>query len=141
MPFTLLPLCNSYCEERVEMMSGFKISFSIEKDRCIAVGKGKVTLNQCLHAMNDIVNNELYSPKKKVFVDLTQINYHPSYDELNSIKDHILFLKKSFKNKIGITITPKLLPIALLFETLVRPQKINIKFFTSLEKAEKWLEE
>ena len=110
-----------------------------ENSICIITGKGQITFEETVNAMNFIAFHPDFDPDFNVIVDLRLINYHPSYKDLQGIISAMKVLKDRFKNKVAIITDYKLDVIAKLFVIYNKQAGIKIRSFTNREKADLWI--
>ncbi|MGQ8338682.1 hypothetical protein ACUNWD_19145 [Sunxiuqinia sp. A32] len=118
-------------------LGSYSHNFIHEKNICQVTGQGNVNSEMTTMEMNDIVMDPQFSNSMQLIVDLRKINFHPTYNEIIHIKDHLNFLKQYFKNEIAVVASESFYYIAFL---ICEMSSIKLKAFKDCEKAKEWLQ-
>ena len=117
----------------------FGYQFNLKDSLCIVTGKGEIYYKQSTDAMKYVAGHPDFSPDCRIIVDLTEMNYHPSYDELLGMVDTLKLLRKNFKNKIGLVTDHKMSIVAKLVTIYCQLAGIEMKSFVCVNEAGSWV--
>lgn len=113
--------------------------FSKDKKRCTIFAIGEVDYKQSIQVMDEVVNRSEFSPEMLILVDMTKIDYHPSYQEFVNLSNHLKSRSKQLSNRIALVCSHKMHILAQLICIFMDKEKLQMKSFTLLQEAETWL--
>ena len=112
----------------------------VEKDLlCKVIATGEIDFFESVSAMKYVANHPDFKPNYKVLVDLTEMNYHPSYDDLLGIVDSLKLMKDAFRNKIALVTQKKMSIVAKLVTIYCELAGMKMKSFTNFDDAYSWI--
>ena len=116
-------------------------SYRIDKERGVIVVKadGCIDFSQTIKIMDQIPFDPDFQKDYKVIVDLSEMEFHPSFNEFTDIKDNLVRLKEIYQNKIALVVVGLIKTLGDLIAELVNREGMKIKSFYTREKAEEWL--
>ena len=121
------------------MEKDFLYCIDHDKKLCIVKAHRKITFQSSVDAMKRLAKAPDFNKKYAILVDLRQIKYIPSYSELIGIKDNLLFLKKSFRNKVALVTPGSLALLGELVGIFSKRENMDVKSFTKINTAIEWL--
>lgn len=110
-----------------------------DKNICVMTGFGNVDFSVTKKAMSAVKKDASFGHNMQILVDLRNITFYPTYDELISLKDHLVFLKENHNSSIALVISDELYYIGLLITKLTQAVGLSMCVFKKMEKAESWL--
>ena len=117
-------------------------SYTINQSEKIAraVAEGTVNLESCIEIIKRLANDPEFKSEYNIFVDLRNMDYLPSNEELEEIIATLSTLKDVYKSKIALLVEGKIqMFIAKLACLLSKRSGFEIEPFAELEQAEKYL--
>ena len=117
----------------------FEFEFEVENSTCKVVCTGDIDYKQAIAAINYVVNHHDFNPEHKIIVDLFQMNYHPSYEELLGIVEEFKLHKEKVKGKIALLTKQKMSIVAKLIAIYCELAGMKMKSFVEPEEAVLWL--
>lgn len=117
----------------------FTYEIKVNEKLCHVVASGNITFQSTLEALHTLANAPGFKKDFNVLADLRQINYHPTYNEVLGLQQHLVSMKDNFQNKIAMVTTNFFWVIGELVSNLSRPCGINILAFNDIEKARQWI--
>lgn len=114
--------------------------FSKDKKRCTIIAVGEVDYEQTIQMMDEVIGHVEFSPDTLILVDLTDIDYHPNYQEFENISSHLKSRSKDLSNRVALVCSLKMQILTQLICIFMEKEKLQIKAFTLRENAEDWLE-
>ncbi len=106
---------------------------------CYVKGKGSVNSQISQEAMDNVNNDPEFSSNMNVIVDLREIYYHPTYEELMAIKEHLRFLKENFKGKIALVSSDELYYVVHMICMFCNRFGLKMRCFKRRENAKIWI--
>jgi len=120
-------------------VGGYTYHFDEERRIIYIKAEGNINFKMTTAIMDNVASDPLFESSYKVLVDLTEMDFHPTFDEFNGIRDHIILLKKHYKNRVALVSSGLFKPLGDLVAEVTRGSGLMIKSFYSTEKAEAWL--
>jgi len=120
---------------------GYSYDFDFENEIAIVKSHGRINIQQTLKTMDDVVNDPRYKTSYKILIDLTDMDFHPTFKELGNIQDKLISLKPKFGNKMALVMTGLLKAIGDLVSELTKTAGLKVKSFYSRNRAIDWLME
>ncbi len=121
--------------------SRFEYEFCPVRSVCNVKGVGESNFKESINAINYIANHPEFKVGFKIFFDLVETNYHPSYEELQGIVDVLKSHKENFKNRIALVTQPKMSIVAKLVSIYCELAGMQMKSFQSISEAKEWISE
>lgn len=118
-------------------------AYTIEVDRqnklCIVTGNEEVNFEKTMEVF-ELAENipELYSDFS-VIADMRSVNYHPTFEEIMTIKNRIVLEKDALQGKVALLTAGRITILADLICAFSRAAGINMKSFRNMENARKWI--
>ena len=119
----------------------FEYEFHADSSICIVKAIGEIDFEESTNAMKYVASHPEFDIGFKIIVDLTEMNYHPSYEDLLGIVDTLKLLKESFTNKMALITKPKMSIVAKLVSVYCELAGMKMKSFISIEEANLWISE
>jgi len=120
-------------------VGGYTYHFDEERRIIYIKAEGSINFKMTTAIMDNVASDPLFESSYKVLVDLTEMDFHPSFDEFNGIRDHILLLKKHYRNRVALVFSGLLKSLGDLVAEVTRASGMHMKSFYTTEKAEAWL--
>ncbi|QGY45311.1 hypothetical protein GM418_17010 [Maribellus comscasis] len=117
----------------------FEFKCNVEDSICIARCVGVTDYYNLTEAIQSLINNPEIKSHFKLIINLIEMDYHPSYDELMGIVDTLKLLKETFKEKVALITRQNLNIIAKLITIYCELAGMKMKAFTSTDDAKKWV--
>ncbi len=118
-------------------------SFLLEIDEShqivIIKGTGNVDYEKTLEIIDEVMETLNDHPDYTVLAQMESVSYHPTFNEIMSIKNKITGLKSRLKNKIAVVTTGRLTIIADMICAFSNLSSIKMKSFQSEDDALNWL--
>jgi len=116
-------------------------SYFIDTEKHIAYvqANGRVSYTQSVGSMEDVAADPAFEETFSVLVDLSRMEFHPTFTEFSVIKDNLIRMKSVFKGKIALVMVGVIKTMGDLAAELARKSGLTIRVFYSKKKAEEWL--
>ncbi len=118
-------------------------NFSYETDSdlkvCYVKGEGSCDNKNALEAFQSVLQNDEITKELNIVVDITSLDFHPSFEELMQLKSLIVSLRRNFKNKAAIVASPSFYTLAQMVSIITQMSNFNMKAFKEYDPAFKWL--
>lgn len=117
----------------------FKYSFN-HLERILRVeGEGNLELDIISNTIDSVIMDPQFDPEIGAIVDLKNTYYHPSYDELMAIKDHLYAVKDRTSRKIALVVNDDLYFVAIMICMFCQKFGMKMKAFRNPNKAKHWI--
>ncbi|MFZ5941323.1 MAG: hypothetical protein ACOYXB_12200 [Bacteroidota bacterium] len=116
-------------------------SYYIDEDRRIVFVKahGMISFSQTLKIMDQVSVDPAFKSTHRVLVDLSDMDFHPTFNEINGIRDNIIRLRDVYQDKMALVFTGLLKPLGDLVAEVANMAGMKIRSFYSVDRARKWL--
>ncbi|MFC0876187.1 hypothetical protein ACE01N_06315 [Saccharicrinis sp. FJH2] len=125
--------------ENGNVRDGFMHHFNTEENICNIKAVGNISISESLEALNKVMNHPEFHENLRFNVDLTEIRFNPSYNEIESIKNRLIKQKERLKNKIALVSVGSVSILVYLIAQYAKHNGLIIKSFTTFEKANDWI--
>lgn len=113
-----------------------------EKNLLIETFSGRVTLDDVVTFLQEILEDPDYSPGMNGIADLREVDLDVSYDQVRELVDWLGSLEKRTRGYWAfVTGRPVTHGISRIFAALGEDLQERIEYFDSLEEATRWLEQ
>lgn len=116
-------------------------SFTIDDEKKIftIIGNENISLNTIIEAFSSAKQISEKTRNYKIMADLRTVNFHPTFDEILTIKNRITTEKDSLNSKIALVTGQKISILAQLVSAFSNAISIKMKAFMEISDAENWL--
>lgn len=128
-------------EEKESDTGKFSIEICEEKNFCKITLRGKIDFKSTSAFMSEVSENPRVKPYFNVLIDLIEVDYYPTYNEMMRLKDKLITLKHHFLNKLALITLEKNHILAELITVFSQLKGLNMKAFTDIKYAQAWLNE
>lgn len=126
-------------EER--QIGGYTYFLDIDQKIVFIKAHGLIDFSSTMKTMEAAVSEAEFSPGFKVLVDLSDMDFHPTFKEFNGIRDKMLLLKPMLTGKVALVMVGLVKSLGDLASELVKSSGMNVRSFYSRTKALEWIEE
>ncbi len=113
-----------------------------EKNLLIETFSGRVTLDDVVTFLQEILEDPRYSPEMNGIADLREVDLDVSYDQVRELVDWLGSLETRTRRRWAfVTGRPVTHGISRIFAALGEDLQERIEYFDSLEEAIRWLEQ
>lgn len=101
---------------------------------------GRIDFYDAIQLIEDLINNPDFEHHFRIFVDLREMDYYPTYDELLGVSSKLKNVKELLKNKIAI-LTQKgpIFSVIELIAVISSLTGMKMMAFKDIDIAEAWL--
>lgn len=117
----------------------YEYCFDLSENTCLVFGRGAVNLSMTIQAMSMVTGDPRFRSDWWILADLSDIYFHPTYEELMSIKDHLLAINANRKNRIAVVVPDELYYVSLLISKIAQTSGLDICIFRNITPARTWL--
>ncbi|MCG6185933.1 hypothetical protein [Maribellus maritimus] len=119
--------------------SNFEFKCNVKDSLCLARCVGVTDYYNLTEAFQSLINSPEIKSHFKLIIDLIEMDYHPSYDELMGIVDTLKLLKETFNEKVALVTRQNLNIIAKLITIYCELAGMKMKAFINIDDAKKWV--
>jgi len=117
----------------------YEIEFSEQKRIAFVTVYERIDFEQLFNAMNTLAADPRFDGSYKALIDMTKMDFHPSFDQFNKMFSDFQKMKDVFSNKVALVMVGVVKSIGDLAVKLTKNSGMKLGCFYSLVKAEEWL--
>ncbi|RKD87877.1 hypothetical protein [Mangrovibacterium diazotrophicum] len=119
----------------------YRYSIDCKEHLCYVYVGGRIDYHITVSLIKAVAEHPDFTPDMCILLDLTELNYHPTYQELMAIRDHLKLMKDRFRSRIAVHVPHDLHDLILMMSMFCKKFGLNMRPFRNREDLQEWFSE